>query len=99
MERQVRGGENARGFHATTARVTGQPYGLDDQWRPKIFLHGTVSDFSTFDSEHAQRKDHGWLGGGVYLSCPPMLAGSYANIKTGNAEVNIKVRLHASIVG
>jgi len=89
LERPAAGGENARGLRATTARPAGQPYGLDDQGRPKIFLHGTASDFSTFDFEHAQRKDHGWLGDGVYLTDDPLLAQSYSNLKAGDAAPNI----------
>ena len=89
LERQARRGEYARGLRTTTQGLAQQPFGLDVQGRPRIFLHGTASDFSTFDFEHPQRQDNGWLGDGVYLTDDLLLAESYANIKAGDAHPNV----------
>lgn len=62
--------------------------GLDERGRPRGFYHGTSDSFDSFDLEHANRKDAGWLGRGVYVTSTPLLAGVYANMKRGQAEPN-----------
>lgn len=49
--------------------------GLDERGRPRVFYHGTSDSFDSFDLEHANRKDAGWLGRGVYVTSTPLLAG------------------------
>nr|WP_274381487.1 hypothetical protein [Eikenella glucosivorans] len=45
------------------------------------FFHGTHADVSAFDLDHPGRKDHGWLGTGVYLTDNPDAAEAYAYAK------------------
>jgi len=94
LERQARSGENARGLRATAQGLAQQPYGLDEQGRPRIFLHGTASDFSTFDFEHPQRKDYGWLG--VYFTNDLLRAESYANNIQWQALEEVRLRMQWS---
>jgi len=54
-------GADGRGNDSAGTGIGKQVYGLDEQGRPRIFFHGTASDFSTFDLEHPQRNDRGWL--------------------------------------
>lgn len=62
--------------------------GLDERGKPRVFYHGTSDSFDSFDLEHVNRKDAGWLGRGVYVTSTPLLAGAYANMKRGQAEPN-----------
>jgi hypothetical protein len=46
--------------------------------RTLTLYHGTRSDFTSFDLDHPDRKDFGWLGRGVYLAEPQEAAQIYA---------------------
>jgi hypothetical protein len=61
----------------------------NEQGQPTELYHGTADDFDTFELASPNRKDNGWLGEGVYLTNDPRLAGSYANLKQGDAAPNI----------
>ena len=50
------------------------------------FFHGTHADVSAFDLHHPGRKDHGWLGTGVYLTDNPDAAEAYAYAKGRRSE-------------
>ena len=50
------------------------------------FFHGTHADVSAFDLNHPGRKDHGWLGTGVYLTDNPDAAEAYAYAKGRRSE-------------
>ena len=54
---------------------------FDEQGRPRVFYHGTNADITTFDLDHSNKKDHGWLGKGVYLTSDIDTAEGYANLK------------------
>lgn len=46
--------------------------------RTLTLYHGTRNDFTSFDLDHPDRKDFGWLGRGVYLAEPQEAAQIYA---------------------
>jgi len=69
---------------------------LDGEGRPRLYYHGTSDDFSTFDSDHPNRKDSGWLGRGTYLTTSHFLADSYANLK-GHNENQINMPVYAGV--
>jgi hypothetical protein len=62
---------------------------LDDQNRPVVFYHGTRDDITAFDANHANRKDKGWLGRGIYGISDPDLASAYASMKRGSGSQNV----------
>lgn len=64
-------------------------YAFDGQGRPRVFFHGTSSSFDSFQLSHKDRKDHGWLGRGVYVTSDKDLSTFYAFDKRGNAEPNL----------
>ncbi|MET3135123.1 hypothetical protein AAKU55_005426, partial [Oxalobacteraceae bacterium GrIS 1.11] len=51
--------------------------------------HGSRADVDSFDLNHGDRKDNGWLGTGVYVTTDEDLAHSYASLKRGAAGPNI----------
>ncbi|WP_284335435.1 LPD38 domain-containing protein [Comamonas sp. NoAH] len=57
------------------------PTGVDGA--PLPLYHGTREDITAFDLNHPTRKDHGWLGQGVYLASDPVTASEYAQRKMG----------------
>lgn len=76
-------------------------YTFDGEGRPRVFYHGSSSDFTAFDLDHADRKDHGWLGRGVYVTSDSEIAGTYANLKRGNSGENIMpmyIALHNPLI-
>lgn len=50
---------------------------------PTVLYHGTSDDIESFDLDHPNRKDSGWLGRGVYLTDSADLANSYSLLKKG----------------
>lgn len=62
---------------------------VDADGKPLRVFHGTSDDFDSFNLDHKNRKDTGWLGTGVYLTTSPEIAASYANLKPGYAEKNV----------
>ncbi|WP_198292120.1 PLxRFG domain-containing protein [Janthinobacterium sp. CG3] len=56
---------------------------------PVIYYHGSRADIDSFDLSHGDRKDHGWLGTGVYATTDADLAHSYASLKNGADKPNI----------
>ena len=63
----------------------------NDQGAPVLLYHGTADDVTTFDVNHPNRKDSGWLGTGVYLTDSADMAEIYASQKkrTGKAGENV----------
>ncbi|MDE1545915.1 hypothetical protein PTW32_10835 [Dechloromonas agitata] len=77
-------GEDQRGIHRPAERNPAvSRFLFDDAGRPRVFFHGTASDFASFDLDHAGRLDQGWLGRGVYLASDSALAEYYAKQKGG----------------
>lgn len=66
--------------------VTGTPYtgsiSTDAEGKPQLWLHGTAGDFESFDLDHKDRYDNGWLGTGVYLTDSKVHAEVYASKKS-----------------
>jgi len=58
---------------------------VDADGKPLPLYHGTADSLDSFDLDHPNRKDTGWLGTGVYLTTDRTLAGSYSNLKRGSA--------------
>ncbi|MET3135114.1 N12 class adenine-specific DNA methylase [Oxalobacteraceae bacterium GrIS 1.11] len=56
---------------------------------PALYYHGSRADVDSFDLNHGDRKDNGWLGTGVYVTTDEDLAHSYASLKRGAAGPNI----------
>jgi len=56
---------------------------------PQVVYHGTADNVESFDLDHPNRKDTGWLGTGVYLTTDPNLASSYAMLKPGRANEQV----------
>lgn len=59
----------------------------NDQGEPLLVYHGTGDSIQEFDLDHGNRKDTGWLGTGVYTTTDHEIANSYANLKSGYANV------------
>ncbi len=57
--------------------------------KPLVVYHGTSDDFASFDLNHPNRKDSGWLGTGVYVSDSSIMADAYAKMKDGGAAPNV----------
>lgn len=53
---------------------------------PRIYYHGTKDSIDAFDLSHPNRKDHGWLGTGVYTDSSASIATRYSKIKKGSGE-------------
>lgn len=66
--------------------------------KPMTLYHGTSDNVESFDLDHPNRKDTGWLGTGVYLTDSTDMADVYANQKrnTGEARPNV-MPLYASL--
>lgn len=62
---------------------------FDRLGRPRLFYHGTRSDFTAFDFGHAGRKDKGWLGRAAYATSDPEVAHGYSQLKRGPDAPNI----------
>lgn len=67
--------------NAATFNGTSGPTG--EGGTPLRLYHGTRDDIASFDVKHPNRKDHGWLGHGVYLTNDDFIAGQYAQQKRG----------------
>lgn len=71
-------------------RWFGDSKAVDEKGRPLVVYHGTAESFDAFDGEKdSTKKDHGYLGRGFYFSTSAGTAGSYANMKGGDAYPNI----------
>ncbi len=68
----------------------------DAEGKPLRVYHGTSDDFDSFNLDHKNRKDTGWLGTGVYLTTSQDIASSYANLKPGYAGKNV-MALYAKV--
>jgi hypothetical protein len=75
---------------AGTTGPARRTWGLDrDTGEPALYFHGTRDDLEAFDLDHPNRKDHGWLGRGVYLTDSYPLARGYAFNKAGAGEPKV----------
>jgi hypothetical protein len=63
----------------------------DETGAPQTLYHGTADSVTSFDPDHPNRKDSGWLGTGVYLTDSADMAEIYAMQKrrTGTAGENV----------
>jgi len=59
----------------------GQSVLTEEDGSPKVVYHGTADSIDSFDFDHPNRNDTGWLGTGVYLTDDPTLAKIYADQK------------------
>ena len=50
----------------------------DPSGKPVVFYHGTKADITTFNTDHPNKKDNGWLGRGVYVASNSDAAELYA---------------------
>lgn len=62
---------------------------FDGEGRPRAFFHGSASDFTSFDFDHPNRKDQGWLGRGAYVTSDPEIAEGYSRLKSGPVGENV----------
>lgn len=78
-------GEGA-GFpvNAGPLRFSGPAGPTGEDGRPAVSYHCTRSDIRAFELNHPGRKDHGWLGVGVYVSTDPWVGHAYADAKRGD---------------
>ncbi len=83
------GAASSRRGNAQGASETASRYLFDEQGRPRVFYHGTSDDVKAFNLTHRNRKDHGWLGRGVYLTDDHLLAETYANLKGGYQDQTV----------
>lgn len=56
---------------------------------PLRLYHGTRDDITAFNLNHPNRKDHGWLGGGIYLTSDAEVAFAYSRAKRGEQGSNV----------
>ena len=56
---------------------------------PRVFFHGTRDEFTAFDAQHDNKKDHGWLGVGHYATSDSFIAESYARLKRGSGKPSV----------
>ena len=54
-----------------------------DTGEPRVFYHGTRDNFTSFDINHANKKDAGWLGKAHYVTSDKFTAESYSRMKQG----------------
>jgi len=64
--------------------------------KPLVVYHGTADNVTSFDLDHPNRKDTGWLGTGVYMTNAPAIASTYSNMKAGSGSPNV-MPLYTSI--
>lgn len=57
--------------------------------RPVVFYHGTKADITTFNTNHPNKKDNGWLGRGVYVVSNSDAAELYAVQKRDGEAENV----------
>lgn len=62
---------------------------VDEQGQPIRLYHGTADNIESFDLNHPNRKDSGWLGTGVYMTDSPALASSYSTLKSPGRGENV----------
>ena len=62
---------------------------FDGEGRPRVFFHGSASDFTSFDFDHPNRKDQGWLGRGAYVTSDTEIAEGYSRLKSGPVGENV----------
>lgn len=80
-------GKGTAGVDTRTTGPAGREWRLDqDTGEPRVFYHGTKDEFTTFDLNHPNRKDSGWLGRGVYTASDQRLADMSAINKRGNSK-------------
>ncbi|QXN70910.1 putative methyltransferase [Bacillus phage vB_BspP_Dartukuta] len=83
-------GRNTAKPNARATQPAGRAWRLDPETgEPRIFYHGTKDSFTVFDLDHQNRKDHGWLGTGIYTGSDKLLAESYARLKDGSGEPRV----------
>ena len=92
-EKSDHGGRTPRSGERNPAGGRG---GIDEQGRPRVFFHGTADNIRYFDLDHKNKKDHGWLGRGVYLTDDPHLAVTYADLK-GGYQNQVVMPLYAAV--
>jgi len=64
---------------------------VDDNGEPLMVFHGTQDLVVSFDVDHPNRQDTGWLGTGVYLTTNADIASSYATLKQPSREAGPNV--------
>jgi len=69
---------------------------VDESGKPLTVYHGTSDNIKSFDLNHPNRKDTGWLGRGVYLTDSPSLASDYSLLKGGSSSPNV-LPVHAKL--
>ncbi|NLN57332.1 MAG: DUF3990 domain-containing protein [Gammaproteobacteria bacterium] len=73
--------------------ITPVPYegsvSIDKEGKTITWFHGTKDDFTEFDLNHPNHKDHGWLGTGVYLTDSEGVATEYSNRKKGEGKPRV----------
>ena len=73
--------------------ITPVPYegsvSKDKEGKTITWFHGTKDTFTEFDLNHPNRKDHGWLGTGVYLTDSEGVAKEYSNRKRGEGKPRV----------
>lgn len=62
---------------------------VDAEGSPLVVYHGTADDVGSFDLDHPNRHDSGWLGKGVYTTTSSEIASSYSYIKAGMGDPNV----------
>lgn len=70
---------------------------VDRNGNPQVLYHGTQDDVDYFDLAHANRKDTGWAGEGVYLTNQPIVANAYAQMKRGGGVGANVMPVYASL--
>lgn len=73
---------DATGDGGYSVRGSGKP-------RVQTFYHGTSSDFRSFNANHPEAKDAGFLGLGTYVATSGAFASTYARTKHGDADPNV----------
>lgn len=82
-------GKSAKTDTRATGEV-GRAWGLDQETgEPRLFFHGTKDSFTEFNLDHQNRKDHGWLGTGIYTVSDSRISESYARLKDGSGEPRV----------
>ena len=61
----------------------------DPSGKPVVFYHGTKADITTFNTDHPNKKDNGWLGRGVYVASNSDAAELYAVQKRDGEAENV----------
>ncbi|MBH9553144.1 ADP-ribosyltransferase-containing protein [Inhella gelatinilytica] len=81
--------ERGQAFGVDGTASRGFPFLHERTKEPRVFFHGTRDAFTAFEVDHPNKKDHGWLGIGHYVSSDEWIADRYSRAKRGVGKPHV----------